>query len=175
MRYSLVLAVSGAMLVAGCSGADSPTGPGYTVHAQGLGNDPDRIRIHEHHKRPFSEPAQGCVETVILTGTIHTLIYAQDNPGGRVHYLSHTNVQGVTGVGLTSGNRYHLTNVFNAVLNYEFLETKFETNQVFRYRVIGQRPNNNFFIDIHYHLTVTPDGRVTASFVRVDSRCAEDG
>jgi hypothetical protein len=175
MRRCLVLALTGAVLAAGCSNADSPTGPTFAVHAQGLGNDPDRIRIHEHHTQPFSEPAQGCVEPVLLTGTIHTHIYAQDNPGGRVHYSSHTNVHGVTGVGVISGNRYHLTNVFNAVLNYEFLETKFETNQVFRYRVIGQRPNNNFFIDISYHLTITPDGRVTASHMRVDSHCAQDG
>jgi hypothetical protein len=173
----LLSAFMAAALLAACSTADSVSGPSLPIWAQGLGNDPDRIRVHEHHTEPFSAPAMGCVEPMLVTGTVHVILYAQDNPADRVHYLSHTNLQGVSAVGQVTGTSYRLAQVFNAVLNYvAFLDPpKFETNQVFRYRVIGQRPQNNFWFDVSYHLTVTPDGRVSSSFIRVEGRCAEEG
>ena len=173
----VMLALALAASATACSGTDALTAPKMIPRAQGLGNDPDRIRIHEHHTEPFVAPAMGCVEPIVVSGTVNVILYAQDNPADRVHYLSHTNLQGVSAVGQVTGTRYRLAQVFSAVLNYAaFLEPpQFTTNQVFRYRVIGDRPLNNFWFDISYHLTVTPDGRVTSSFLTVEGRCNEEG
>lgn len=174
-HYMVTFAI--AALVTACSGVDAPTSPTLTPRLQGRGNDPDRIRVHEHHTEDFVAPALGCTEPLIVTGTVNVILYAQDNPADRVHYLSHANLQGVSAVGQTTGTQYRLAQAFNIVLNYNaFLEPPtFTTNQVFRYRVIGQRPLNNQWFDVSYHLTVTPDGKVSSSFLRVEGRCAEDG
>lgn len=178
MRRSSLSTLVVAAFLAACSGADAPTSPGSPVRLQGLGNDPDRIRVHEHHTDQFVAPALGCLsEPIIVSGTIHVILYAQDNPADRVHYFSHTNLQGVSAVGEVTGTRYRLAQVFNATLNYNaFLEPpQFETNQLFRYRLMGSGPDNNHWINVTYHLTMTPDGRVTSSFITVEGRCAEDG
>lgn len=177
MRRYMVTGFALAAMVTACSGMETPTGPNPTPRLQGLGNDPDRIRVHEHHTEEFEALALGCTEPFIVSGTVNVILYAQDNPADRVHYLSHTNLQGVSAVGQVTGTRYRLAQVFSAVLNYNaFLEPpQFTTNQLFRYRAIGQGPNNNHWFDVSYHLTVTPDGRVTRSFISVEGRCAEEG
>lgn len=178
-RY-LVLALSFAGAIAACSDADrSPTAPPpslVSTGGQGLGNDPDRIRVFDHRTDPFTAAAAGCIsEPVVLTGTVHYLLHAQDNPGERVHFTLHTNLQGVSGVGQVTGTRYRLSQEHNVTYNYSFLETsQFETNQIFRYRLVGQGPDNNFWINISFHLTVTPDGRITSTSTRAEARCAQD-
>ena len=116
-------------------------------------------------------------EPVLVTGTINRVLQAQDNPAGNVHFRLHINLQGVSGVGAVSGNRYHLTQTHNVTYNYvEFLDPpRFETTQVFRYRLIGQRPNNNTWFNIFVHTTVTPDGTISSSKVENEGRCGEDG
>src|SRR5688572_15018240 len=106
-----------AAALAACSAGESaPTG---SVPRFGRGNDPDRIRIREHHQEPFmalvSASCNG--EAVAVTGTLNYTLQAQDNPADNVHFRLHTNLQGVSGVGAVSGNRYHLTQVHNVTYN----------------------------------------------------------
>lgn len=175
-RY-LVFAV---LIAAACSPtADTPTGvqPHFATIGPGEGNSPDRIRVREQRREDFSLVVGGCLnEPLVVTGSANYILQAQDNPGDRVHFRLHTNLQGVSGVTQVTGTRYRLSQEHNATLNYAFLEPEtFETNQVFRYRLIGNGPLNNSWINISYHLTITPDGTVTATFVRAEARCAEEG
>ena len=177
MLSRLLYAAAAVLLLGACSGTEvAPAGP---VPHLGLGNDPDRIQIREQSQQPFTMTVSAACnqEPVLVSGTINTILQAQDNPAGNVHFRVHNNLQGVSGVGAVSGNRYHLTQVHNVTYNYvEFLEPpRFETTQIFRYRLIGQRPNNNTWINISVHTTVTPEGRISSSRAETDVRCGEDG
>jgi hypothetical protein len=170
------LAVAATLVIAACAGSESapPTGP-----RMGLGNDPDRIKIFDQRREPFTATVSASCngEPVIVTGTMNVVSHAQDNPSDNVHFRLHTNLQGVSGVGAVSGNRYHLTQVHNATYNYEaFLDPpRFETTQVFRYRLVGQGANNNTWLNIAVHTTITPDGSITSTWTELEIRCAEDG
>jgi hypothetical protein len=166
----------GGLVVAACAGSESapPTGPRL-----GLGNDPDRIKIFDQRREPFTATVSASCngEPVLVTGTMNVVSQAQDNPSDNVHFRSHTNLQGVSGIGLVSGDRYHLTQSFNATYNYEaFLDPpRFETTQIFRYRLVGPHPNNNTWFNIGVHTTITPDGRIASMWTEVEGRCGEDG
>jgi hypothetical protein len=177
MRIRALCGISMAVLLAGCS----PSGPEATAPLPrlGLGNDPDRIRVRDQRREPFTATVNASCngEPVVVMGMANFILQAQDNPADNTHFRLHTNLQGVSGVGAISGDQYHLTQVHNATYNYvAFLEPpRFETNQVFRYRLIGQRPDNNTWLNVSLHLTVTPDGRISSTSFRLEQRCAEDG
>jgi len=174
MRTRVLSAMAAAILLGACGGSDGPLAPTPSL---GLGNDPDRIRVRDQRQEPFAATVSASCngEPVVVTGTVNYILQAQDNPGGNVHFRLHTNLQGVSGVGAVSGEQYHLTQVHNATYNYEFMENRFETTQVFRYRLIGQRPNNNTWLNVSVHTTITPDGRISSTWFRLEQRCAEDG
>ncbi len=176
MVRNTVLGVTAAVVLAACS----PSEPQLTspLPSLGLGNDPDRIRIREQRREPFTTTgAGGCLEPIILTGMANFILQAQDNPAENVHFRLHSNLQGVSGVGALTGNRYRLAQVFNATYNYaEDLESsRFETTQIFRYRLIGQRPHNNSWVNISLHITITPEGRTSSMWSRVEAECGQEG
>ena len=180
MRSTVLFLLAAAGAVAACSPAgDGPTGPvpRFVAVGPGEGNSPDRIRIRDQRREDFALVVVGCInEPLVVSGRINFITQAQDNPADRVHFRLHTNLQGVSGVGQVTGTRYRLSEENNATYNYVFLESpKFETTQIYRYRLIGDGPNNNSTIDVSFHLTVTPDGKISSTFMRADARCAEDG
>lgn len=177
MRRYLVSAV---LIVAACSAtADAPTAvdPHFVAIGPGEGNSPDRIRIRDQRREDFTLVIAGCLnEPLAVTGRANFVLQAHDNPGDRVHFRLHTNLQGVSGVTQVTGTRYQLSQEHNATYNYAFLEPPtFETNQVYRYRLIGDGPLNNSWVNISFHLTVTPDGKISSTFFRAEARCSEEG
>jgi hypothetical protein len=177
MRRYLVSALL--IAVACSSGADGPVAPRphFIAVGPGKGNSPDRIRVFEHHQEDFTLVVAGCLsEPLVVTGTLNFTHQAQDNPGNRAHIRLHTNLQGVTGVTQITGTQYHLAQVHNATVNNDFTDVMpLETTQIFRYRLIGSGPNNNSTIDVSYKLTINANGTTTATFLRPEARCAEDG
>ena len=174
MTSRLIHAIVATILVAGCGeSARAPTAP---VPLLGLGNDPDRIRIREQRREPFALTVVGCLsEPMVVTGSANYILQAQDNPAENVHFRLHTNLQGVSGVS-ASGTRYHLVETFNATYNYVFLGvTRFETTQIYRYRLIGDGPQNNAWVNISLHTTITPDGRISSTRREAEAGCAEEG
>ncbi|MGQ0715209.1 MAG: hypothetical protein ACT4PJ_16040 [Gemmatimonadaceae bacterium] len=167
--------MAASVILTACSGSEgSPTAPRL-----GLGNDPDRIKIFDQQRTPFTATVSASCngEPVVVSGTMNTVSQAQDTPSDNVHFRLHTNLQGVSGVGAVSGNRYRLSQVHNVTYNYEaFLDPpRFETTQIFRYRLVGQRPDNNTWFNVGVNTTVTPDGRITSTWSEVEGRCGEDG
>ena len=163
------------LVLVACAGSETiPT----TAPRLGRGNDPDRIRVREQSREPFTLTVIGCLsEPLVVSGSVNSILQGQDNPADNVHFRFHTNLQGVSGLGEITGTRYHLAQVHNATLNYvAFLDPpRFETNQLSRYRLIGSGPDNNSFVDVMYHITVTPNGRITRSSFEAEARCMEDG
>src|ERR671923_213956 len=112
MRSRAFYIVAAAIVLAACAASETavPTAPRL-----GLGNDPDRIKIFDQRRESFTATASASCngEPVIVSGTMNVVSQAQDNPSDNVHFRSHANLQGVTGVGAASGLQYHLTQVHN--------------------------------------------------------------
>jgi hypothetical protein len=102
--------------------------------------------------------AGGAGEDVALSGDIHDLFAITFDSNGGFHATMHDNPQGVSGIGLTTGDKYQGTGVTLSVFNGK---VGFETTFVNNFRIIGQGPGNNFLVHENFHITVHPDGTVT--------------
>jgi hypothetical protein len=91
-----------------------------------------------------------------------------DSAGG-FHFKGHLNTQGVSGTGLTTGDKYQAQNVLNVV---EFNgKVGIEFTHVSNIRIIGQGNGNNFLLHLNLHITVHPDGTVTGFVDNFRSEC----
>jgi hypothetical protein len=72
--------------------------------------------------------------------------------------VQHFQPQGVSGVGLQTGDRYQGTGVTQS----EFNDTAgLESTYVNNFRIIGQGPNNKLLVHSVVHVTITPNGHVS--------------
>jgi len=113
----------------------------------------------------------GAGEVVEAVGRLHQLTTSVVNPTGSVTVKTHSQPQGLTGVGLTTGDKYQATGVTQEtdvfVAPFPFIAT-FTNN----FRFIGSGPNNNLLIHEEFHLTINANGVLTASadHLRVECR-----
>jgi hypothetical protein len=110
----------------------------------------------------------GAGEWVDLSGTLHVLFHTTLNNNGGFHTKTHSQPQGVSGTGRTSGDKYQGTGVtqdnFNGNVGSQYT---FVNN----FRVIGQGPGNNFLVHQLMHVTVNANGEVTASVDNSSVEC----
>jgi hypothetical protein len=105
--------------------------------------------------------AGGAGENVALSGNLHDLFHVTFDGNGGFHLDASDNPQGVSGVGLTTGDKYQGTGI-----------TRFDTTNtaggtsvftfVNNFRIVGSGPGNNFLVHENMHVTVNPDGTVTS-------------
>ena len=100
----------------------------------------------------------GVGEDVALSGDFHVLFTTTFDDSGGFHTLFHFQPQGVSGTGLTTGDKYQGTGVTEGQFNGKVGS---ETTLVNNFRIIGQGPGNNFLVHENFHVTVHPDGTVT--------------
>jgi hypothetical protein len=108
----------------------------------------------------------GAGEEVETSGTAHMVIHLAHD--GITYGVTHANYQGLSGTGLTSGDKYRAVSAetdvtptakFNVVTITEVIQ------------FIGQGPNNNFRIYFLFHFTVNANGEGTASLNRFRVEC----
>ena len=98
-------------------------------------------------------------EEVRLTGKLHLLIHVTlDNAGG-FHSNLRANPQGITGTGLTTGDKYQSTGASNTQFNTKVGN---EETFVFIFNFIGQGNGNKLMVHVTHHVTVNANGIVTA-------------
>jgi hypothetical protein len=110
----------------------------------------------------------GAGELVTLTGSLHILFVTTIDDRGGFHSKFHFQPQGVSGTGLITGDKYNATGetqqTFNGRIGFEFT---FVNN----FKIIGQGPGNNFLVHENIHVTVLPDGTVTADVDNFSIKC----
>ncbi|HEX6371391.1 MAG TPA: hypothetical protein VF006_20910 [Longimicrobium sp.] len=111
--------------------------------------------------------AGGAGEIVQVEGTLHTVFHITETPNG-LRISIHENPQDVNGTGLTTGDTYHATGSFNAHLHLAPGVTESRQRQ---FLLVGPGPDNNFTVHQTSHITVTPDGDVTADFDKITIEC----
>jgi hypothetical protein len=102
-------------------------------------------------------------ESVLVTGRIHVVTVATLDAGGGTHTLMHFNVQGVSGVGLTSGTRYRGIHTETVSANSSGAAPSEFTTKI-DIKLISAGESSNLTIrDVLLHVTVNAAGETTAS------------
>ena len=113
--------------------------------------------------------AGGQEEIVALSGVVHLVFSVTTDASGGLHIDTHSNNQGVSGIGLMTGDKYQATggNRFNSNTNGGASEATF----VDSFGLIGQGPGNNFVIQETAHMTINANGDVTANISSLTAAC----
>lgn len=107
-------------------------------------------------------------EEVHLTGKLHLLIHVTlDNAGG-AHVKLQENSQGISGTGLTTGDKYQSTGANNFQFNTKVGD---EQTFVFSFNLIGQGNGNKLLVHVTQHVTVNANGIVTAEVENMSIEC----
>ena len=154
------LVVSGALT--GCHDAPGPVDPTASAVVR-LG----ATTVTTNDQVPFNSSVfvpcanGGAGEVVVLSGTLHLLSHQTVSNSGNFHVKFHAQPQGVSGVGLTTGDQYRATGV---------TQEEFHSNGplpitdtfINNFRIIGQGPGNNFSVHQTIHITINANGVLTA-------------
>jgi hypothetical protein len=105
----------------------------------------------------------GAGEDVQLSGTLHTVIRTTIN-GNKVGIKTHSNPQGVSGTGLSSGDHYQGTGVTQETSNEHSGGLPETETFINNFRIVGPGRGNNLLVHENAHFTVNANGTVT-SFV----------
>jgi len=104
----------------------------------------------------------GAGEFVDVSGSLNFVFHSFfDNAGGQ-HLQLKSNLQGVSGVGLTTGAKYQMSDSEVFVFNVDADDAPNETTTVSNMRIIGQGTGNNSVLHETAHFTVNANGDVTA-------------
>jgi hypothetical protein len=112
--------------------------------------------------------ADGAGETVVLEGNLHGLITITANKN-HLSIKTHFQPQGLSGTGLTTGDKYQGTGVTQDHFTTGIGATTFTF--VNNFRIIGQGPGNNFLVHENVHVTMNANGGVTATVDNFSVEC----
>jgi len=135
---------------------------------------PARAEVVENIRVPITEvasvpcAANGAGDVVVLSGDLHMLVRMTADQAGGGHATLHFQTQGLSGVGLTTGDKYQATDGSIEEFNFRFGE---EVTLVENFRVIGQGPGNNFLVHLNVHVTINANGTRTASVANSSVEC----
>ena len=103
----------------------------------------------------------GAGEEVALTGSLKTIEHIVYNDHGFT-FNYHVVTQGITGVGLSTGENFQASGGIKGTITGEFGEEgKYSGVFIQQLRIIGQ--NTVFKVTYKTKITVTPDGKITTS------------
>lgn len=95
-----------------------------------------------------------------LTGEVHAVFSVTVDANGGVHISTHFNNVGVSGIGLTTGDRYHAAGPNHFVSNSR--GTQNELTFVNDFLLVAPGSGNNLRIHELVHVTVDANGEITA-------------
>ena len=89
----------------------------------------------------------GAGEVVSLSGNLHMLSHTTVN-GNNFTTKFHNNPQGISGTGLTTGDKYQGTGATQGTFGGSFVNGQFSDTFNNNFRIIGQGPGNNLLVHI---------------------------
>jgi hypothetical protein len=112
----------------------------------------------------------GVGELIQVQGDLHVLFQTTISSSGNLHSKFHFQPMGISGQGLTTGDKYQGTGVTQGEFSSEgpFPLTGTSVNN---FRMIGQGPSNNFFVHENTHITFNANGQVTVVVDNFETGC----
>lgn len=118
---------------------------------------------------PFPSPTVNPCndEQVDVSGNTHITAGASTDGSGGLHFRSHINHQGVSGIGVVTASKYQIPTTSNTSA---YLGSATTITLTVNGRVIGQGSTPNFSVRQAFHLTIDADGvtRVSNSDFQAD-------
>jgi hypothetical protein len=154
---SLLLAGGAVLLLAGSGGtavraaAESTTTPFETV---------------------IPDPCTG--EDVLVSGSLHTVGQAVQDAHGGFHINGHITLQGISGVGLSTGTTYHWTGGARINVHYGCgvdCSPPYEQTSGSNFQLIGQGSAPDEQVHALTHITVNANGELTANVQEFRMTC----
>jgi hypothetical protein len=113
--------------------------------------------------------ARGSGELVDLIGIVHAVFSITHDANGGLHIATHFNNAGVSGIGLTTGDKYQASGGDYFVSNSGGTENEFTFVNNFLMTAPGS--GNNLRIHELVHVTVNANGEVTAEIENITVDC----
>jgi hypothetical protein len=160
--------LAGAVLIIGISTIYSTgsSGPSSAYAAAQTITTVEQIPVEETLFVPCG--AGGAGEDVHLAGKVNQVFHVTlDNTGG-AHVKLHSSDQGISGTGLTTGDKYQRTGATNSQFNTKVGEEHTITLII---NFISQGNENNFLAHVTEHVTVNANGIVTAEVLNISVEC----
>lgn len=110
----------------------------------------------------------GAGENVELTGNLHILIHTTLN-GNNFNTKYHVQPQGISGVGLTTGIRYHGSGVTQQKIKGSLKNEKYMETDINNFKIVGH--GVNYKIHENIHIVVNANGETTATADNFSSDC----
>lgn len=160
------------VLLAACSDSGQPLAPSTRAPAVPRSSATTTIT---NQTVPFSSlqfvPCAngGAGENVLLQGTLHLVSRFTVAESGQASATVHENLQGVSGTGQITGDKYQGTdsNTLRATLG---VGTTF--TQTSSFQVVGPGPDNNFTAHLTSHFTVNANGEITSDHFISSVECS---
>jgi hypothetical protein len=110
----------------------------------------------------------GAGENVELTGNVHILIHTTLN-GNNFNTKYHVQPQGISGVGLTTGIRYHGSGVTQQQIKGSLKNETYTETDINNFKIVGN--GVNYRIHVNTHITVNANGETTGTVNNFTSDC----
>ena len=169
-REPIMALLAGAVLIVGISTIYSTGsgggGPSSAYAAAQTNTFVEKISVDITDFVPCA--AGGAGEEVHLTGKVNQVFHSTVDSAGGAHVKVHMNDQGISGTGLTTGDKYQRTGATNSEIN---VKVGTEHTTVFTLNLIGQGNGNNLLIRLMEHITVNANGIVTAEVENISVEC----
>jgi hypothetical protein len=112
-------------------------------------------------------------ELIDFRGIFHFTTRETISANGRLHVGVHQNLQGVSGVGQTTGQVYREVGASSDKANAADFEGRppFEATVVAHGAFVGPGPGNNLTLKITSHFVVNARGVLTVAISRVETQC----
>jgi hypothetical protein len=126
----------------------------------------ERFPVEEATFVPCAAGGEG--EVVQWTGEVQSVFHTTFDSADGFHLKIHGNAKGLSGTGLTTGDKYQVTGASNIESN---AKVGIEQTFVINFHIIGPGKGNNFLLHELFHITVNPDGTVTAFVDDIRAEC----
>jgi hypothetical protein len=120
---------------------------------------------------PFDADVQACNgDTVHLSGSLQDVFQLTTTPSGGFMLGTHDNAKGISGVDLVTGTVFHATGLTREHFSFG-PSGGFTDTYVNRFHIQATGGAESFIVSETSHITVTPDGKVTAYVDNFSSTC----
>ncbi len=112
----------------------------------------------------------GAGEDVQLSGFLHVVSSFTIN-GNIVRGKTHFQPQGISGTGLSTGDKYQATGVTQDECKGSLVNGQYEESFINNFRIIGPGPGNNYVLHENFHITINANGVLTTVVDNITSDC----
>lgn len=130
----------------------------------------DVFRENFHEPVEFTQFFNCAGEEIHFSGSFHWNYHTVFKDNGFFHSVFVANDHNISGVGLTTGTKYHEVGATVEVFTFRGT-APFEYNFTITFDFIGQGPGNNVIIKEKVHLTVNANGSTTVFFDKFTQEC----